>query len=308
MSNRLLRTCVLITFVSACRSPTPTPVVANTLPPTPAVPLVAAVDAGEPVADVSVPTVDVPGGSGPVQGPTGVLEGTVILDGPMPAPVRLEIPPTSASNPGCADAARRYGQAFDISTPGAIPGALVAVEARAPGLGAPVTRRIVVRDCDVVPRFVFAKENDPVLLSTSSRQSHLPTIVGSGASIDQLLIAGQADRVLSFPGPGTYPVRLRNLPEFVGAMIYRLRQRFIDTTDSAGHFRIAEIPVGEVSVNAWYPNAIADRRTVSIRDGQVTRVEFHIRPAPQPDPTGSNQGIRHNDGTVRTPSGQIIPQ
>ncbi len=242
----------------------------------------------------------------PVPGPTGTIEGVVLLDGPLPAPERLELPAAFQGVAGCGDAARRYAQRFDISSPGPFPGALVAAEARAPGLGPPVPRRLIVRDCDITPRFVFAKENDPVLLGTEGRRPHLPTIVGSGAMIDQLLIPGQPDRTLQFPSPGTYPVRIRDLPEFVGAMIYRLRQRFIDTTDVQGRFRIAEVPVGRVTVNAWYPGAIASQQVATVSAGQVARLEFHLVPAPvHREPV---VGIRHPDGTVRTDSGVIIPQ
>ncbi len=230
----------------------------------------------------------------------------MLLDGPLPAVERLELPAAFQSVPGCADAARRYSQPFEVSTPGPFPGALVSAEARAPGLGPPVTRRLVVRDCDVAPRFVFAKENDPVFLATESRRPHLPTIVGSGATIDQLLIPGQPDRPLQFPSPGTFPVRIRDLPEFVGAMVYRLRQRFIDTTDVQGRFRIADVPVGSVAVNAWYPGTIASRQVAVVSAGQVTRLEFHLVAAPiRREPV---VGIRHPDGTVRTDSGVIIPQ
>lgn len=248
----------------------------------------------------------VPGAGAPVAGPTGTIEGTVYLDGPIPAGDPIELPAAFLGKRGCPDAARRYAQPFDITTPGPLGGVLVAVEARAPGLGPVVTRRIVVRDCDVTPRFVFAKENDIIELESTSRTPHLPVIVGSGESINQLLLPGQSPRRLVFPQPGEFPLTFRDLPEFVGAMIYRLRQRFIDTTDVAGHYRITDVPVGTVNINAWIPGARPSQLSVVVTAGQTARQDFHLLAAPRPrQPV---QGIRHNDGTVRTPSGQIIPQ
>lgn len=241
-----------------------------------------------------------------VAGPTGTIEGTVYLDGPMPAAEQLTVPPSSRSNPGCQDAARRYALPFDITTPGLFPGALVTVEARAPGLGSPARRRLSVRDCDVTPRYIFAKENDTILIGLDSQRSHLPHIGGTGSTIDQLLIRGMADRELNFQSPGTFPVQFRDLPEFVGAMIYRMRQRFIETTDSSGHFRITDVPVGEFPINAWYPGTSPRTQRVTVRAGESTTVEFHLVPVARG--RAPVQGIRHSDGTVRTPTGEIIPQ
>lgn len=249
---------------------------------------------------------EVPGGSAPVAGPTGIIEGIVRLDGPLPAPQPLELPAAFSGKRGCPDAARRYAQMFDVTSPGPIAGALVSAEARAPGLGAPVVRRITVRDCDVVQRYLFAKENDVIELETTAHSPHLPVIVGTGETINQLLIPGQNPRQLVFTTPGQFPITFRDLPPFVGAMVYRLRQRFIDTTDVQGHFRITDVPVGDVTVHAWMPGAMESRGTATVRAGQTTTLDFHLSPAPAPrQPV---QGVRHNDGTVRTPSGQIIPQ
>lgn len=298
--------------VAGCREPTPQTQSNNTSPRPPA----AAQDSGvvEPAADSGVPEGDggtfgltnVPGAGSAVAGPTGTIEGTVFLDGPIPAGDPIELPAAFLGRRGCPDAARRYAQPFDITTPGPLGGVLVAAEARAPGLGPVVTRRIVVRDCDVAQRFIFAKENDIIELEAASRTPHLPVIVGAGESINQLLIPGQTPRRLVFPQPGEFPLTFRDLPEFVGAMVYRLRQRFIDTTDVAGRYRITDVPVGTININAWIPGARPSQLSVVVTAGQTTRQDFHLTAAPrQRQPV---QGVRHNDGTVRTPTGQIIPQ
>ncbi len=289
----------LTTLLSACKERTPE------LLPRPIEPQVEVVrDAGAaPLEDSGSATVAI---QPTTRGPTGVIEGTVFLDGPLPAPEVLTVPASSRSNPGCADAARRYATPFDVSTPGLFPGALVTAEARAEGLGSPAQRRFSVRDCDVTPRYIFAKENDTIVMGLDSQRSHLPHIGGTGSTIDQLLIRGQPDRELTFSNPGTFPLQFRDLPEFVGAMIYRMRQRFIETTDASGHFRINDVPVGEVPVNAWYPGTIAARSVATVRAGETTTLVFHLHAAPR---RGTRPvGIRYPDGTVRTDAGVIIPQ
>jgi hypothetical protein len=299
----------LLLAVASCREPAPLTSVPNnaTRPTSNAVADAGAVvDAGGVADGAAFGVTQVPGGSAPVEGPTGTIEGVVRIEGPLPAATPIELPSTFAAKRGCADAARRYAQAFDVSSPGPIGGALVSAEARAPGLGPVVTRTITVRDCDVAQRYIFAKENDIIELESIAHDPHLPVVVGTGESINQLLIPRQNPRRLVFTSPGQYPITFRDLPPFAGAMIYRLRQRFIDTTDVQGHYRITDVPVGTVIVHAWIQGAVESRGTAVVTAGQTTQLDFRLNPAPVARPPV--QGVRHNDGTVRTPTGQIIPQ
>jgi hypothetical protein len=226
-------------------------------------------------------------------GPLGSIEGTVYLDGPIRRGAPINVTGAWASRPACRDAALRYAWPFDTTTPGVFPGALVAAEARTDAPPAAVDRVMTFRDCDIVPRVLFAREGDRILFHADTRENHLPHITGSGASIDQVLIPGQADQEKHLPGPGRYPVAARDLPEFVGAVLFVLPNRFIDTSDVQGHFRIADVPVGNVLVHAWYPGTEEARNVVAVAEGQVAHVEFHLHQAAEPHaaPPARDAGI-----------------
>lgn len=227
-------------------------------------------------------------------GPTGTIEGTVYLDGPIRrVSLRLEVRPAWRNNPGCRDAALRYSQPFDVMRPGPFPGALVAAEARE-SAPAPVRDRVFVfRDCDVIPRVMFATQRDRIVFHPDTRLHHVPRIVGPGiqSPIAQVLIPGQPDQEKDIPRPGRYLITVQDLPEWVGAMLFVLPNRFIDQTDAQGRFRITEVPVGEVRVHAWYPGATEDQTTVTVRPGETTRVDFHLRQLP-PAPPPSSSTVR----------------
>lgn len=215
-------------------------------------------------------------------GPTGTIEGTVYLEGPVRRTQQITISSPTLNTPACRDAARRYEFPFDVTQPGPFPGALVAVEAleSAP----PPTRelRLTFRECDIVPRVLFATTRDRIMLHLEASRPQLPHVIGAGTVIDQLLIPGQPDREQHFPGPGRYPVQVRGLPDWVQSLVFVLPNRFIDQTDTAGHFRITNVPVGNRMVHAWYPGAIEARRIVTVREGETTRVDFQLRQAPPP--------------------------
>jgi hypothetical protein len=223
-------------------------------------------------------------------GPSGTIEGSVFLDGPIRRGPAIQVPSAWQNHPGCRDAALRYAWPFDTTTPGPFAGALVAAEAHTSAPVHPVDRVMTFRDCDIVPRALFAREGDRILFHPDTRQNHLPHITGSGASIDQVLIPGQADQEKRLPGPGRYPVTVRNLPEFVGGLLFVLPNRFIDTSDTQGHFRITDVPVGNVVVHAWYPGAVEARNVVAVRANETAQVEFHLHQAPSETPNPPSRG------------------
>lgn len=215
-------------------------------------------------------------------GPAGTVEGVVYLDGPIRRGPAIPVQPAWQNRPGCRDAALRYAWPFDATTPGVFPGALVAAEAHAAAPATPQSRVMTFRDCDITPRALFSREGDRILFRADTRQNHLPHITGSGASIDQVLIPSQGDQERRISGPGRYPVTVRDLPEFVGAVLFVLPNRFIDTTDTVGHFRIADVPVGNVVVHAWYPGTAEARNVVAITAGHTSTVDFHLQQAAEP--------------------------
>jgi hypothetical protein len=225
-------------------------------------------------ADVYVPAVPA--------GPTGTVEAAVFLDGPLRPGPEIQVASTWASRPGCRDAARRYSQPFDVTSPGPFPGALVFVEAHESSQAPVRDVLITFRDCDIVPRVVFATNRDRIILHSDSRQSHLPTITGSGAAIDMLLGPTQRDIERHLPHAGRYPITTRDLPEYTQTLLFVLANRFMAAAGADGVGRVTDVPVGRHLVHAWYPGTLEAREVVEVREGQTAHVVFHLHQAPPP--------------------------
>ncbi len=217
-------------------------------------------------------------------GPTGTIEGSVSLDGEVRRGPAIVPGPTWQGHPGCREAAMRYAAPFDISTAGPFPGALVAAEALESELPTPRDRRIEFHECDITPRFIVAHVRDRIFFHTSARTPLLPSIVGGGQVIDQLLIPGSGDQERHVRGPGRYPIAVRTLPEWVQTVLLVMANRYFDQTNDQGHFRITDVPVGNVTVHAWYPGTLEQRVVVAVRANETATADFHLRQAPPPPP------------------------
>jgi hypothetical protein len=130
-------------------------------------------------------------------------------------------------------------------------------------------------------RVIFATLRDRIYFHADTRETHLPHIDGSEAVIDQALIPGQADLQRNVPRAGVYPVTVRSMPQFVRSALFVLPNRFIDTTDAQGHYRLSDVPVGNVVINAWYPGARPERVVVAIQAGQTATAYFHMHQEPE---------------------------
>jgi hypothetical protein len=243
-------------------------------------------DAGAPAHPHETPAPDAAAPAVPPAppGPTGSIEGRVFLDGPIQRGQPIQVAAAWTSHIGCRDAALRYAQPFDVTQPGPFPGALVFADAHEQAPPVPQDRQMVFRDCDILPRALFAHVHDRILFHPDTRVQILPHVVGGGAAIDRLLIPGQPDVEIHVPGAGIFPVTVRTLPDWVGSRLYVLGNRFIDTTDTAGHYRITDVPPGHVLVHAWYPGATESHIVVDVRANETASADFHVHQAP-PRPT-----------------------
>ena len=83
---------------------------------------------------------------------------------------------------------------------------------------------------------------------------------------------------------------VRDLPEFVGAVVMVLPNRFIETTDTQGRFRFTDVPVGNVLVHAWYPGTEEARNVVAVHANATSTVEFHLHQPAEPTPPPPSRG------------------
>lgn len=230
-------------------------------------------------------------------GPVGVIEGTVTLNGTLPPPESLDVDPATAARPGCLVAARNlYAYRFGVNAPGPLPEALVTADARSMH-PPPVRRRVITfHDCSIEPRFMVMSLNDQLWLHADTHEYHLPKVEGTGATIAQLLQPTE-DQQKTIQRPGRYIVHSINYPNWMQTPLIATPNWFYDQTDRQGHFRIEHVPVGSVTVHAWYPGMTAVDRVVEVRAGAVAHQDF-VLTAPSAPPPAADAGSPADAGVV----------
>lgn len=236
---------------------------------------VAVADAGAPSVATPVTVADA---STAAPLPTGVLEGVVRLNGPLPRPQPIALDGPTAQRPGCAEAARGYyATTFGLSAPGPLPFALVKVDAHAPA-PLPMRRRFVTfNDCSITPRLMVMSLDDMLVLQANTTQYHLPKVDGMGASI-AMLLRREEDQEKRLEHPGRYIIHSVNFPTWMQTPLLVTPAGYYDQADREGHYRIEHLPEGTFTVHAWFPDARDVSATVTVHEGQVTQQDFVLQP------------------------------
>lgn len=247
--------------------------------------------------DAGAPRAHAP--TAPTARATGVLEGTVTVTAPLPPPRPLTLDAETARRPGCDRAANEYyANVFGVTAPGALPEAIVTVDARTDEELPPRRRYAFFRDCHIAPRILAMGLGDELFLRSETGEVHLPKVDGLGATIAQMLSRGE-DQQKHVQRPGRYILHSVNFPNWMQTPLVVTPNRFYDQTDRVGHYRIERVPAGTYTAHAWFPGATPVNLTVTVRAGETTTQNFSITPLPA-------EQIRPNQPEV-IDAGAVIP-
>lgn len=215
--------------------------------------------------------------------PTGIIEGTIRLNGPLPPPRPVPLDAEWARRQGCAEAARGvYANAFPITAPGPLPWAVVLVNVpREHNVRTPAPRNRVAtwRDCSITPPVLLMSLNDRLTLHAETDQHHLVKVDGMGSTIAQMLNRNE-DQEKPILRPGRYILHSVNYPNWMQSPLIVTPNVLYDQSNTEGRYRIVGVPAGEATVHAWYPNARDTQATVTVRAGEVTTQDFVLNPVP----------------------------
>jgi hypothetical protein len=199
-------------------------------------------------------------------GPTGVIEGTVLVQGPD-AP---EVPNLSVRS--CPAALDTYGKLFRAGAPradGARPlaDAVVVVVGYTGGYlpAKEDTKRITIgTNCGYPERTITLTYGQRLDIANDSKVPFGPYLDGVPQVSVRLAPPGQhGDPVKIFPPrPGHYAL-LDQMQPFVREDVYVLLQPLHTVSDMAGHYRIEGVPAGKVKVSAQL-GAIGGRALVDV--------------------------------------------
>ncbi|MCU0691034.1 MAG: carboxypeptidase-like regulatory domain-containing protein [Polyangiaceae bacterium] len=227
-----------------------------------------------PVPAASVEAAVNPGKLPAYNGPTGAIEGVIRMRGALPGDVSLALPPS------CREAQAVYGKLFREGKGRTVADVLVAVtgyDAYVPAKSNAV--RVEIRDCAFDRRTVAVTFGQRILaVNVDDKQSYIPVLEGEHAPA-QLVATPGNDGVPLFPRQvGRYVLADGMNRRWMHAEVFVLKYATHAVTDIEGRYRIDQIPVGDVRVDALLPaiNATAGK-AVKVRAGAATRVDLALK-------------------------------
>ncbi len=262
-----------------------------TLPPAPSIPTT-----DDPLA-MPVPSIEAvvnPGGAPPYTGPTGAVEGSVLVKGPD-AP---DVPDVSA--PLCPAAMDTYGKLFragparpDGLRP--VADALVVVTGYS-GYYIPEKERAVrvtiTPNCAYPTRTIAMTFGQWLEVSNDSKQPFGPYLDYVVQGAVRIAPPGQAgDPAKVYPPRAGHFVMRDRLQPYAREDVWVFRHPLHAVTDLGGHFRIDGVPVGSLKIGADL-GAIESkaRADIDVRENVVQNVELVLTYEPKPHPRAVDAG------------------
>ncbi len=229
-------------------------------------------------------------------GPTGSVEGTVLIEGPQ-AP---DIPELDFRT--CPAGIDEYGKLFRSGSPrpdGKRPlaDAVVVIV----GYGgyylpdkSPVEQAVVTAGCGYTTRSIAMTYGQRLDVVNDSKYAFAPHLSGIFQPAVMIAPPGRnGDAVKLYPPKAGHYLLLDTMQSFVREDLFVLRQPLHAVTDLAGHFRIDGVPVAKLAASASLATIDAEAHTdVDVRPNVVEHVELTLTFAPHEAPR-SDAGRPH---------------
>ncbi len=211
----------------------------------------------------------------PVAIALGTVRGRVTIEGDPP-PTSAEILAKIPAD--CASAREFYGPLFRRGPDGALADALVAVTGYR---GVPPTRRPVERvtaeGCRWDKRTVAIGTGQRLTVAAKDRFGYVPSLAGGNTPFSMIPVPGGEPVEITPPKAGRFAL-VDAAHHFIRADVFVLAYSTFDVTGVDGRFEIAEVPAGEVKVNALLPVLmVTAEREIEVRTGEVTEVNLTLR-------------------------------
>jgi hypothetical protein len=271
-----------------------TPEAAPSASPAPSTPAV-----GVPISAASVAAIVNPDQLPTYQGPTGSIEGTIVITGDPPPPLLGKNFATCPAATQTRAHLFRVGAAVN-ATDGGLPArqladAIVAVIGYK-GFVAErnEARTLIVDECENVPRTIDLTFGQRLEVQNKTKVLFAPSL--DEANHPALMVAPPGGDFIKVyvPKPGHFAMTDKLGGDFFSADVYALLHPFHATSGNDGHYRINGIPIGEITVGARLA-AIGQEsmKTLTVLGGVVHRVDltlnYVVHAAPK-EPAGTSGG------------------
>jgi hypothetical protein len=217
-------------------------------------------------------------------GPTGSVEGTILVVGPSAPEVKVDV----AQCPAALDT---YGKLFREGTP-ATPGgprplgdAVVIAVGYA---GAYVPERRAAKQITISPNCVYPARTITVTfgqrleVTNQSKVPFAPRIEGDESpAVMMAAPLGMGDPIRLYPRRPGHAAMGDIMQPFVRQDLYVLRYPLHTVSDVDGHYRIDGVPVGKMTVRSLHPTVASEAQApVDILPNVVSKVDITLEYAP----------------------------
>lgn len=211
----------------------------------------------------------------PAKGDTGVVEGTVTMEGD-PAAIQSDLAARVPTD--CAEALKMYNLVFREGPGRRVADVFVGVTGY-PGTPGekrgPVT--VSARGCAWDRRTYGLTVEQHLAIQSADHRPYVPKLFGanSGAS---LVAVPRGEAIPVYPkGPGMY-VLVDQMRNFVQSTVLVVKFPTFDVTGLDGKFRIADVPIGKSKISAYLPTVDLNvEQTVTVAKRSTTRVDLKLR-------------------------------
>jgi hypothetical protein len=234
----------------------------------------APVASGVPIAPAQISRAVNPRGERPYSGKTGTLRGTITITGDEP-PLRED---TLAKIPADCKAAREvYARPFRTGMMGALADVLVTVTGYSGYVPAKAdSRQVVARDCAWDSRTIAITYGQRLEVISKDGRGYVPKLVGANAPAQLIVIPGGDPVPLHPTQPGRY-VLTDSGKDYMRADVLVLKYSTFDVTGPDGKYEIVDIPVGDVTVNAFLPATLSTKEhRIKIEPGGAHELDIEL--------------------------------
>jgi hypothetical protein len=208
------------------------------------------------------------------RGPFGHIRGIVTLKGDAPPPdERLARVPVGQ----CFGSHKQLKTAFSVGPNGELADALVAATGYTSQLEIPTEAYVLgSTDCAFARRTVAVMFGQELLVKNHGPGAISPQLAGSQNGVIRFAVPGGHPVPLFPPNPGRF-VLMDRTHDFSTADVFALAYPTADVSDEQGRFHIKNVPVGEVTLNAYLPaTGQTVEKKLTVVEGQTLEVALEL--------------------------------
>jgi plastocyanin len=210
---------------------------------------------------------------------TGQITGTVILDGPPPAPNSVDM----SSEPACAKPNSSSSATREVLTGANGPLANVVVFVKS-GLatyrfGTPKEPAVLdQKGCAYEPRVLALMTNQPLEIRNDDATIHnVHATPKLNEEWNKAQRAGSAALRVSFPSPELAIPFMCNVHPWMRAFVFVFANPYYAVTTTSGTFELKNLPPGTYTIEAWHEKYGSQDQSVTIGPRESKAISFRFK-------------------------------